>query len=163
IAIQSLAGHKFKKLVQPLCEDLKDPDPVIRREAAGVLVGLTESTKTRGSLFGGIIEEDDRENAGEPLTHNPKTRAVVKLLIEALKDPDAWVRANVAQTVCHFGPAAIEAKAALLEALKDPDKQVRWSAAFALASLGPEARDASGSLLVLLRDPEPMVRGFAVH
>ena len=85
----------------------------------------------------------------------PSDRELVSRLIAALKDPDADVRANLAQALAKIGPAAVEP---LSEALADPLPERRAGAAYALGLLGPVAKSALPQLLTLLDDTETDVR-----
>jgi HEAT repeat protein len=68
---------------------------------------------------------------GEPVT--------VLSLIDALKDPQASVRAGAAEKLAVLGLAAKTAVPALIAALRDGDMDVRSAAAIALGCIGPEA------------------------
>lgn len=81
--------------------------------------------------------------------------AVVRRLIDALKDPDAEVRQNIAVALSKLGPACVDA---LTETLKDADPNRRGGAAYALGLIGLPARAALPALLEALSDKEPDVR-----
>ena len=85
----------------------------------------------------------------------PSDRELVNRLVAALKDPDADVRANLAQALAKIGPTAVEP---LSEALADALPERRAGAAYALGLLGPVARSALPQLLDLLDDKDTEVR-----
>ena len=85
----------------------------------------------------------------------PSDRELVNRLVEALKDPDADVRANLAQALAKIGPPAVES---LMAALADPLPERRAGAALALGLLGPTGRPALPKLLDLLDDKDTEVR-----
>jgi HEAT repeat protein len=83
--------------------------------------------------------------------------ALVKRLIEALKDPDPDVRQNLCSALAKVGAPAVEP---LLGALKDktapPER--RAGVAYALGQIGPMARAAIPALLDALEDSDLDVR-----
>lgn len=72
-----------------------------------------------------------------------------------LGDPDPEVRTQAADTLGHFGPAAV---ADIVGAFDDDEPSVRASAASALRLIGPPARAAAPALVTRLGDPAPAVR-----
>jgi len=86
---------------------------------------------------------------------SPTEGELVSRLIAALKDPDADVRANLAQALAKIGPPAVEP---LTEALADPLPERRAGAATALGLLGSSAKGALPKLLDLLDDRDTEVR-----
>jgi len=85
----------------------------------------------------------------------PSDGDLVTRLIAALKDPDADVRANLAQALAKIGPTAVEP---LLGALDDGIPERRAGAALALGWIGTSAKAALPKLLELLDDKETEVR-----
>ena len=117
----------------PLENALSSDNAVVRREALRSLGKLTE----RAPL--------------EP-------RAVLPLLIEGMRDPDAGVRAVGATYlgVIHADPA--RSVLALASGLADPDATVRRVSAVSLASFsGPDARPAIPALRKATGDRDPDV------
>jgi HEAT repeat protein len=86
--------------------------------------------------------------------------AVVRRLIDALKDPDPEVRQNLAAALAKIGPPSVEP---LISALKDGVPERRAGAAYALALIGPPARAALPGLLSALDDKEVEVRRQASY
>jgi HEAT repeat protein len=93
--------------------------------------------------------------AAQPPPAGGDDAPIVRRLIDALKDPDAEVRQNLAVALAKFGTAAIDP---LTEALKDANPDRRGGAAYALGLIGPPARTALPALLDALGDKEPDVR-----
>ena len=85
----------------------------------------------------------------------PTDRELVDRLVAALKDPDADVRANLAQALAKIGPTAVEP---LSGALTDALPERRAGAAYALGLLGPVAKSALPQLVNLLDDKDTEVR-----
>jgi hypothetical protein len=81
--------------------------------------------------------------------------AVVRRLIDALKDPEPEVRQNLAAALAKIGPPSVEP---LIGTLKDGVAERRAGAAYALALIGPPARTALPALLGALDDKEVEVR-----
>ena len=81
--------------------------------------------------------------------------AVVRRLVEALKDVDPEVRQNVAIALAKLGTPAIDP---LVNALKDAAPEKRSGAAYTLALIGPPARSAMPALLDALADKDTDVR-----
>jgi HEAT repeat protein len=85
-------------------------------------------------------------------------KATVSELMEALDDPDPWVRSRAASELRLRGDAVKEAIPRLIEALSDPDVQVRWMAAWTLSEMEPAPPlSAMPAFLSLLRNPESAV------
>jgi HEAT repeat protein len=85
----------------------------------------------------------------------------VAALGEALKDPEATIRASAAAALGKVGPAARAVSAPLLvEALRDAQAPVVTAAAEALGKLGPPQKEEVPALTLLLRDKtaEPVRR-----
>jgi HEAT repeat protein len=90
----------------------------------------------------------------------PPNDALVRRLIDALKDPDPDVRQNLAVALAKIGPTAVEP---LTEALGDSLAERRAGAAYALGQIGPTARSALPKLLDALDDKDLDVRRQASY
>ena len=86
--------------------------------------------------------------------------AVVRRLIDALKDSDPEVRQNLAAALAKIGTPSVEP---LISALKDGVPERRAGAAYALALIGQPARAALPALLGALDDKEIEVRRQASY
>ena len=112
------------------------PDPHVARAIAIWNLGTPES-KLRG-----LYRFSRRGELAAP---------AVSLLLPALKDSDATVRARVADVLGEIGPLAGCAVPALTEALDDVDDGVCESAVRALGGFGTSARTAVPALVGCLR------------
>ncbi len=119
-------------------------------------VALNEPVRAQN----GALKDSDlvpRWSAVTALNASPDPRSV-PVLVEALKDSDAAVRAGTASVLGDIGPDAKAAVPALVEALKDSDWWVRASAAGALGYIGPDAKAAVPALVGVLKDSDAGVR-----
>jgi HEAT repeat protein len=128
IALSFMGRGAFR----PLRDSLASDDPVIRRE----------SLRSIGKL---------KERA--PLD----ARAVVPLLVDAMKDTDAGVRTVAATYLGIIHEGGRDAVRALMDGLKDPEAGVRRTAAAALGSFGADAAPAVPALRKAAVDKDPDV------
>lgn len=94
--------------------------------------------------------------AGEPVRED----ALVRRLVDALKDPDPDVRQNLAVALAKIGSAAVEP---LMAALEDSLAERRAGAAYALGHMGNAAKPALAKLLDALDDKDLDVRRQASY
>ena len=116
----------------PLREALGSDDPVVRREALRSIGKLKERA---------------------PLD----TRAVVPLLIDAMADTDAGVRAVAATYLGIVHEGGAEVVTVLIGGLKDAEADVRRASATALGSFSDEASLSLPALRKASGDPDPEV------
>lgn len=147
------------------------PSEVRRHELYAQLSSLGDSAV--GALAGALIDPDARMRRNAALALNwlgggyDRSLAKLKLaprlpvLIAALHDSDADVRAWTAQAIGSIGAEAASAVPALIELLANADEGSRNSACIALRQIGPAAKDALPALRARLSDPQPDVRKFA--
>jgi hypothetical protein len=81
-------------------------------------------------------------------------------LIQALDDPEPWVRAMACQALIGLGPDAAPAAGPLARCLADPELQIAHQAASALLRIGPPAVPHLESSL---SHPNPQVRSHAAR
>jgi hypothetical protein len=105
--------------------------------------------------------------AGKGRPASPPDPALVPMLLELLRDQDAWVRRCAASMLGNHlefcptsNPAVLQA---LVVGLQDEERDVRCESTRALGSLGPRARPATPALLVALTDREAIVRDAAAE
>lgn len=132
-----------------------------KKKASDPLIGGTRLSNWRDRLAD--EHAGNRVDAVAALEQmGASARRAMPLLIEALKDTDARVRALAATAIWRIGHNAAEdavgAMPALIEALKDPSNEVRRMAAVALSALGPAAEPAIPALLELLESDDSAVR-----
>jgi HEAT repeat protein len=77
---------------------------------------------------------------------------IVPLLVNALQDPEAYVRAMAAQSLGKIHAHAEVCVPALLPCLQDPSEDVRQTSVLALTNFGPAAHSAISALTALLKD-----------
>jgi hypothetical protein len=82
-------------------------------------------------------------------------------VVDSLKDPDPWVRAQAARRLAMVRPAPVEAIPILVKMLNDKETESRRAAVAALGSFGHLAQDAVLPLNSALSDPDPTVRALA--
>lgn len=145
---------------------LKHPDASVRYQAAILLANLGPTAKFAVADLRETLKDANgyvRVKAAEALWKIEKTPATVLLpvLLEALKDKDAQLRAAAAPVIGMLGSKAKTAVPALIQALKDKDERVRGEAVSALGEIGPPAKEAAPALLSLVQDDfsfvEPLV------
>ena len=122
--------------VKELLANLKKPDPDDRRKAAEAICDLC---KNGDGDFSGAIP----------------------MLIDALKDKDAVVRGEIAESLGFIGPDAKAATPAVRALLRDSIPEVRSKAAFALGGFGEDAKAAVPDLIGLFKDKDERVRASA--
>jgi HEAT repeat protein len=150
--------------VPALVKALQDEDARVRLEAAEDL-GL--SGPAAASAVAALLKLTESE--ADPLLRiaaakavgriDPKNKAVVPLLIEALKDKADKVRMRAVESLGDLGPQSQSAVAALVKAAND-DPTVRWAAIDALGQIGPGAEAAVPTLIEALKDAS--MRGAAI-
>jgi HEAT repeat protein len=104
-------------------------------------------------------EVEIRRAAARALTRLPNTTAAIPALIEALKDPDPFVRDNSVDALAVMHPGDVVGP--LTRALRDPDANARRRAADTLARVGRETEGAWPGLIELLKDENAEVRKAA--
>ncbi len=125
--------------IEPIIEELKDEDDIVRRNAAEEL-GETKDAKAVGPLIEALKDKDlrVRMNAADALGKIRDARAV-EPLIKVLRDKDYNIRMNAAEALGRIkDERAVEP---LIEALKDEDNiflNIQWKAADALCEIGGE-------------------------
>jgi len=98
-----------------------------------------------------------------PLVVEGWSGADLRLLQNALSDPDEGRRAAAARSLSTLGEGAASLVPDLTDALEDRSPAVRAAAAWALGRAGPVAGSAGPRLLRLLRDADPFVRAGAAY
>jgi HEAT repeat protein len=86
---------------------------------------------------------------------------VLQALLDAMDDPDFWVRINAGRSLASQGTVAAEAIPPIIRLLRIEDRSLRSQAALVLGTFGPAAQMASAALLVALDDEKDYVRKSA--
>ncbi len=82
-------------------------------------------------------------------------------VMQALEDPDPWVRAQAARRLGSIRPAPVEAIPSLMNMLREKLPESRRAAAAALGSFGTLAEKAAPALTAALSDSDPATRQLA--
>jgi HEAT repeat protein len=121
-------SYMGREALPPLRSALTHPDPIVRREALRSIGKLKERA---------------------PLELN----VVLPVLVNAMSDSDAGVRAVGATYLGIIHGGDDQAIPALTKGLEDPDAEVRRASAAALAEFGPDAEPALPALRKASTDP----------
>lgn len=167
-AITAAGSLHIKTAVPDLIAALNDGDDQIRAKAAEALWSLGPDSHEAAPALAARLKDPNagvRLNAAGALGAIGSDAAVVGLgsLRGALRDADPYVRAQAADSLGKFGPAAGPAASELITALKDRDTNVRTAAAYALAELGAAAREALPALNDLAKERNGDVRTAALY
>ncbi len=148
-----------KKKTPPLegLKALQHPDAKVRYRAAQTLAELGPLAKFAAPELREALKDKNalvRVKVCEALWKIDQTPAPILLpiLLDALKDKDAGVRAAAPPVIALLGTKAKGALPALKAALKDKEFDVKLAAIAALGDLGPIAKDSAGDLLALTTD-----------
>ncbi len=153
-----------RKPLSAWVEQLRDPSPIARQEAAETLSKIGPTAKSAlGPLIAALGDTDGvvRDAAAVALASFRKD--AVPPLVAALKAPDPAVRRGAASALSFIGADAHDAVGPLITALKeDNDPDVRERVAYALGSFGPAARDAVEPLAAAAVGKDAGLHGPAV-
>ena len=129
----------YDEEISPLVEQLRDPDPVTRSQAADALVDIgTPAVPVLISELGGSWPHKSETSASDVLARIGEP--AVPALIEALDNKDFSTRYNAVFALAEMRGAAGAAVPALIERLDDKILLVRSTTAFALVRIGAETR-----------------------
>jgi HEAT repeat protein len=149
-----------------LIDSLSDGDPQVRQDVAFALGLLNEKGKAGVPRLVELVESDPelRVRIGAMRafqTMRGDALPAVPVLIKALKDPEAEIRVEAAESlgrIAFFGDAD-EAVVALIASLQeDRDANVRSESTEALGRIASKARNAIPALLKAKSDPDEGVR-----
>lgn len=145
LVVMSVSGcgitenSSYDEDISPLVEQLRDPDPTTRSQAADTLVDMgTPAVPVLISELGGSWSYEVETSASGVLARIGKP--AVPALIEALDNKDVITRHNAAMALAEMRGAAGAAVPALIERLDDKILLVRSTTAFALVRIGAETR-----------------------
>ena len=129
----------YDENISPFVEQLRDPDPAIRSQAADALVDTgAPAVPVLISELGGSWPYEIETSASGVLARIGKP--AVPALIEALDDREVVTRYNAAVALSKIRGSAGAAVPALIERLDDKILLVRSGAVFALVRIGAETR-----------------------
>jgi HEAT repeat protein len=153
---------KKKKDGAPMPEGLKalqHPDAKVRYRAAQTLADLGPQAKFAAPELRELLRDKNlyvRVKAAEALWKIEKTPASILLpvLLDALKDKEAGVRALAPPVIALLGSKAKPALPLLVQLLGDKELDVKLSAIAALGELGSVAKESAKDLLALTADKD---------
>jgi HEAT repeat protein len=160
--IANIIGSAGDKAIPLMLPALKDPHPLVRHEAAGVLarIGPPALPALENALKGKDMAM--RLGAAQTLQRiGPKARPAVPALLEAFKDENIELRLTAMYALQSIGPGASSAIGLLSDALKDDDKRIRETICWTLGKIGSASKDATPALTRALKDKEVGVRHAA--
>jgi HEAT repeat protein len=153
---------------------LRDPDTLVKRDAAGALgfIAQLDPTGVRAALpnLAELAKHSDAEVKKAALAaiipcigpEDAKADRVIQPLQKALLDGDEEVRRNAAFALCNVGgAAAAPALEVLLGALRNGDLELKRQAASGIRNLGVHAQKALPDLEDALKQNDPQLRGAA--
>jgi HEAT repeat protein len=135
---------------------LDDPHPALRAFGFAVIEKLDQEKWIPWSkLRAGIGDPDGAARLAALEAFHPWQRGVVRseaedVLVQALRDPNAMVRAKAVDHLDDFVEGSPRIVAALVAALSDDSHHVRWEAVHALRDAGPGAAAGLPALVAML-------------
>ena len=149
-----------KKKTQPAdgLKALSHPDAQVVLAGGADAGGARAARQVRGAGVARGAQGQERGGARQggggiwKIDETPPS-VLLPVLLDALKDKDAAVRAAAPPVIALLGAKAKPALPALKETLKDKEFDVKLAAVAALGDLGPVARGSVGDLLGLTGDP----------
>jgi HEAT repeat protein len=152
-------------LAPALIRAFQDPDAAVRARVAGVVVYFAGHLPETYDALKPLATDADAGVRLWSLQALGTLRSVdsAPLMIAALSDSDATVRAVAAGNLGFPHARMAPAVPKLVTALSDSDADVRRAAAYSLAGLGQSLDTSSGvdRLLELLKDPDPKTQAAA--
>ena len=126
----------------------------MRREDSANYANLKEQIDTEKK--GQVTLDASQLQANSPALSSP-----LSTVVDSLKDPDPWVRAQAARRLALIHPAPMDSIPLLIKMLGDKEPESRRAAAAALGSFGPLAKESVPALDAALSDPDPAVKQIA--
>ena len=151
-----------QKSVEPILQNLKSPNPRVRKEAAYLLGGLGDARASE-SLESALRDPDAgvRRNAAHSLGMLSRAITepdfVILSLTGALADPDAEVVVAATQSLVSYGSRSVQP---LIGVCRAGRAEERMAALNALRDIGDA--EAEGVMVESLRHPDRRVRVLAV-
>lgn len=151
-----LDAEEARGALNELVACCKVNDSALRIAALSVLNKIVSSEDSKiAALIKPALDDPDlevRQNAALTLANigGPEAAPALRILVEALRNGDAELKAQAAAAIGNLGDAAASAVDPLIKALASPDKDLRKHAALALGGIGEKAEPAIGPLVKLL-------------
>jgi HEAT repeat protein len=163
-------GQFDAKAIPLLRKALRDDDSLVKRDAAGALMQVSDPDKVREALKELLPLCRDTNSEVRRAALNVLVTIVdstdkdaIPSLLWALEDRDIENRRNAALALSNIGgPETAKALPVLLEAAKNGDAELRRQSVIALRNLGPSASSAVPDLIAFLqRDKDAKMREYA--
>jgi len=163
------AEEKKMRSATPIPEAAKELPPAPAAPAGdGRWSDLTKMRAEEGGQYADLKQQFESEKKGQVTldasqlhSDEPASVSPMSTVVDSLKDPDPWVRAQAARRLAMIHPAPMEAIPTLIKMLNDKETESRRAAVAALGSFGHLAKDAVLPLNAALSDPDPSVRSLA--
>lgn len=147
-----------KERASPMPKELTQPPP---KPAGDRWSDLQNMRDGQSGNYADLKREIDLEKKGQVTLDPGELKSAsdsyttpLSSVIQSLKDPDPWVRAQAARRLGMVHPAPVETIPTLIGMLSDKETESRRAAAAALGSFGPLAREAIPALNKTLADPD---------
>jgi HEAT repeat protein len=146
-----------------LRQALADELAAVRCQAASSLGQAGDPTGGVAEVLAKLLEDADEEVRCRAAEALGQVGGDATLLLNALDDPAAPVRAAAARGLKALGRNAAVAVSKLVDHLQDRDEAVRAAAADAVAAAGPLDGDSATKLTAGLTNPDNVVRAQAAE
>jgi HEAT repeat protein len=131
---------------------------------------LENMRQGQSNNYDDLKQQIEQEKKGQVTLDSAELRAgsdsyttPLSTVVDSLKDPDPWVRAQAARRLGMVHPAPVEVIPTLITMLDDKHTECRQAGAAALGSFGPLAREAVPALNKALADPDNAVSQIAAE
>ncbi|MCI1773298.1 MAG: HEAT repeat domain-containing protein [Paenibacillus lautus] len=157
---ENLSATGEEAAIEPLAEELKSEDEVIRAKAADQVGMLGEKAASLAPELGRMLNDKEPValNAGYALGRlgSAGTDELLRLMSEGTR--------QIAERAAYgLQSADAEAVPGLLALLEHTDEKRRALAAFALGAIVPSTREVAAALIACLQDPSDWVRRNAIE
>ncbi|VTR34735.1 HEAT repeat [Actinobacillus pleuropneumoniae] len=157
---ENLSATGEEAAIEPLAEELKSEDEVIRAKAADQVGMLREKAASLAPELGRMLNDKEPValNAGYALGRlgSAGTDELLRLMSEGTR--------QIAERAAYgLQSADAEAVPGLLALLEHTDEKRRALAAFALGAIVPSTREVAAALIACLQDPSDWVRRNAIE
>lgn len=156
---------RAEKIALAVIACLKDPEALVRSEAAAALPTVGIETKDGVKALTAVLKHEDAKIRAAAAAGAKGVRPIsdiVPALGDALLDADADVRLGAATTLTFARTEAVAALKLLITALNDENPRVGTAAASALGTIGPGAGPAIPALADVVANPKSPIRSAAV-
>ena len=168
LGVKTEAQIPDAKKEMPAPKELMTPPP--KPAGGGQWTDLENMRQGQSNHYDDLKQQIEQEKKGQVTLDATELRSEsdsyttpLSTVIQSLKDPDPWVRAQAARRLALVHPAPVQTIPTLIHMLDDKDPESRRAAAAALGSFGPLAREAVPALSKTLADPDNSVSQIAAE